>query len=96
MNDDIDYQEKINQLVSDNDDGAGHKLHYLSGQNINQTERYTDTSNFVNNQQLTSNSNIDQTPTIFRYKDNKQNLGDLSPFGEMRRRTFSQRAFGPM
>jgi hypothetical protein len=92
MNDDNDYQDKMNRFISENDDPSGYRLSEgVGGQNINATDRYTDISNArgVSQTLMNSNSNIDKSPSVLRYKDNKDNLGDLSPFGGMRRRPFS-------
>ena len=85
MNEDSDQDDKMGRFIQDNYDsnyakGKGEN-HYLNPT----VERYTDISNGL--AVSPHMSDVDASPSPFKYRDN--NLGDLSPFGGMRRRPFS-------
>jgi len=87
MNDDDDKMIHFISEMDDKDNKGRGENHY-----INATVRYTDISSGggFNQNVNRENSSVEQSPNIFKYKDNSENLGGLSPFGGMRRdRTFS-------
>ena len=93
MNEDNDHEDKMKRFISANYDND-YRMSGGAGHYINATERYTDITNGRGlSQQIAS---VDASPNPFKYRDNKENLGDLSPFGGMRRRPFSERTFGKM
>ncbi len=83
----------MKRFLYGNVDGSNEEDHHVlrtSEQNINASARNTD----IDNSRIPTNTpSYLRSPTM-KYGD-KNNMGDLSPFGGMRR-TYMQRTFGPM